>query len=288
MQRGNVMKSKAQYFIGDMSKICNISKKALRYYDEIGLIPSKRHDYNNYRYYTYESQLYVPVIKYYKQMGFTLDEMKEYIEGNATNVYSSLQRSFQAKAEELESQQEAIRRKQLAITDWAALIREAETVIDHDVTEPSVKYVEPNQLLFLDQTFENDMRGSIINIEFTNYVESLEHEITGPVIVKYSSIDDRLGEYDQPVKILQKTIVPTSPEHTYEMGGKTMLSCYHIGQHETLSETYEKMRRWARKHRYEISEDSYERYVTDYWTTNNSDRHVTEILIGVSRANQDC
>ncbi|QJB57080.1 GyrI-like domain-containing protein [Pseudodesulfovibrio sp. zrk46] len=279
------MKPKGQIFIGDMSKICNISKKALRYYDEIGLIPSQRHDYNNYRYYTYESQLCVPVIKYYKQMGFTLDEMKEYIEGNTTNVYRSLQRSFQAKAEELEEQQEAIRRKQVAIMDWSHLIQEAENVIDHDVTEPSVKYVEASQLLFMDQTFEDDMRGSIINIEFTNYVESLGNEITGPVLINFSSISDRVEGLDQPVKILQKTLIPTKPEHTYTMGGKTMLSCYHIGNHEDLGETYEKMRRWARQHQYNVSEESFERYVTDYWTTNNSAKHVTEILIEVSRAN---
>jgi hypothetical protein len=67
------MNKKDQYFIGDMSRLCNISKKALRYYDEINLIPSQRDDCNNYRFYTDESLLAVPVIKYYKQMGFTLD-----------------------------------------------------------------------------------------------------------------------------------------------------------------------------------------------------------------------
>ncbi len=95
------MKHKARYSIGDVSRICNVSKKALRYYDEIGLVPSKRKDFNNYRYYTQESLLSVPVIKYYKQMGFTLDEMRAFIEGNVRNVYKAIQRSFKTSPQKL-------------------------------------------------------------------------------------------------------------------------------------------------------------------------------------------
>lgn len=42
---------------------------------------------------------------------------------------------------------------------------------------------------------------------------------------------------------------------------------------------------WARSHGYVLGEDSFERYVTDYWTTRNSAQFVTEILMTVSRRN---
>lgn len=277
------MKQKTRYFIGDMSKICNISKKALRYYDKINLIPSHRHDYNNYRYYTYEALLAVPVIKYYKQMGFTLEEMKEFIEGSGTNVYRSLQRSFKSKIEELEKEQELIRRKYVSVKDWYDLIIEAETVIDNDIREVSVKYVDTAKVLCLDQTYENDIKDSIINIEFTNFVEEAENEITGPVLIQFSSIEDRLEEREQPIKILQKTLMPTKEEHSYRFGGEMMVSCYHIGPHEDIHETYRKIKRWAREKGYVLEEGSIERYVTDYWTTKNKAKHVTEILIKASR-----
>jgi effector-binding domain-containing protein len=67
------------------------------------------------------------------------------------------------------------------------------------------------------------------------------------------------------------------------MGGEMMLSCYHIGSHDTLRETYEKIEQYAANHGYKLAEDSWERYVTDCWTTNNSDMYVTEVRIGVSR-----
>jgi len=62
-----------------------------------------------------------------------------------------------------------------------------------------------------------------------------------------------------------------------------MLSCYHIGSHENIMDTYVKMDLWARDNGYSLAGESFERYVTDYWTTNNNSKFVTEILIKASR-----
>ena len=278
------MKKKNQYFIGDMSCICNISKKALRYYDEINLIPSKRDDSNNYRYYTDESLLAVPVIKYYKQMGFTLEKMKEFIEGNNSDVFKAIRASFQDKLIELEKEQENIRGKQVSVKDWYDLIMEAETVIENDIREVSIKFVHQSLILFQDQIFENNIKSSVINLEFTKHVEDLDNGITGPVIINYSSFKDRLRNREQKIKILQKTIIPCPEENQYRFGGQLMVSCYHIGAHEDIHETYLKIANWARENGYILGSDSFERYVTDYWTTSNSSKFVTEILVKASRS----
>lgn len=277
------MKYKDRYSIGEVSKICNVSKKTLRYYDKIGLINSQRDDNNNYRYYSNESLLAVPVIKYYKQMGFKLDEMREFIEGEIKNPYNAMQRSFTAKINELKKEQEEITRKYDSVKDWYDLIIEAEMVIDNNIHEVSVKYVEAGDYLFLEQEYNNDIEASIINIEFTNYVEQVGNEITGPVILNFSSFKDRMTDRVQPIKILQKTLIPCENCPSQKLGGQMMLSCYHIGSHETIEDTYDKMTRWARKHDYLLGEESFERYVTDYWTTRNRSQFVTEILIRVSR-----
>jgi DNA-binding transcriptional MerR regulator len=278
------MKSKAKYSIGDVSHICNISKKALRYYDNIGIITSQRQDYNNYRYYTYQSLLAVPVIKYYKQMGFKLEEMRDFIEGKSpSNVYKAIKNSFTSKISELEQQQEEIRRKYESVKDWYDLVSEAEMVIENDIREVSIKYVEASDYMYQDQTFENDIEGSIINIDWTNYVESCQNEITGPVILNFSSLKLRMQDKPQGIRILQKTLMPAPEEARTKLGGCLMASCYHIGPHETIHETYAKMCRWAAKCGYILGEETYERYVTDYWTTRNSSQFVTEILIRAAR-----
>ena len=278
------MQYKDRYSIGDMSKICNVSKKALRYYDGIGLIPSHRQDSNNYRYYTNESLLAVPVIKYYKQMGFTLDEMRALIEGKIPNVYKSIQNSFLSKIKELEKEQEEIRRKYASVKDWYDLILEAEMVTDNDTREVSIKYVEPLELIFQEQTFDNDLKASIINIDFTNHIEDSGHEISGPVILNFSSFDDRMQGRSQSIKVLQKTLMPCRPDEAAQFGGCLMVTCYHIGPHEELGATYEKICGWVRRHGYTLGAESYERYVTDYWTTRNNARFVTQVMLPVTRA----
>ena len=277
------MEKKAQYFIGDMSRLCNISKKALRYYDEINLVPSQRDDCNNYRFYTDESLLAVPVIKYYKQMGFTLEQMKEFIEGSNLNVFKSIQQSFKDKLSELQQDQVSIERKHVSVKDWYELIKEAETVIENDIREVSIKFVEPSAILFQNQVFENNIKSSIINLAFTKHVEDLHNEITGPVIINYSSYRDRIENKEQDVRLLQKTIMPIEQENVYEFGGHLMVSCYHIGAHEDICDTYVKIDLWAQENAYVLDGESFERYVTDYWTTNNKSKFVTEILIKASR-----
>ena len=64
------------YSIGEVSKLCNVSRKALRFYDEIGIISPDRISSNHYRYYSRRSLLDLTILKYYKQMGFKLEEMR--------------------------------------------------------------------------------------------------------------------------------------------------------------------------------------------------------------------
>lgn len=274
---------KQQYSIGEMSQLCNVSKKALRFYDKIGLISSLRHDYNNYRMYTHDELLMVPVLKYYKQMGFKLDEMKDFIAGQNGNVYSSMRSAFEKKIGELQSAQVELRRCEESVRDWHNLIKEAELVIAEGVREVSVKYVEQVNLLYQEQPFDGDIKSAIINIHFMDYVEKTSNAITGPVYIRFSSLKDRMESRPQSVRIMQNVLMPCGGGGRVAFGGCMMASCYHIGALETIPETYDRFVSWVRRHGYTLGEACYERYVTDYWTTSNSDFHVTELLVKISR-----
>ncbi len=163
------------------------------------------------------------------------------------------------------------------------MILEAEMVIENNIHEVSVKYVEPKTLIYQDQMFDNDLKAAIINIEFTNYLEKIRNAISGPVILNFSAHDDRLKENRQKIRIMQKSLSPIAEERRFSFGGSVMATCYHIGPHETIHETYRKILTWAGKHGYVPEEDSFERYIADYWLTSNSVQFVTEIMLKVSR-----
>ena len=269
------------YSIGEVSKICNVSKKALRFYDEIGIIsPYEVSSTNKYRYYSRKSLLDLTILKYYKQMGFKLEETRELLN---SEEYRKMERGFLVKINELQDEQMAVNVKLTSVTDWYDLLVEAQTVIENDVRDVSVKFIEPKEYGFMDQDFISDYKEALINLEWTDFLVSIDNEITGAVNITYPSWRDRINGTCKRMRIMQEMILPCKPEHLVQMGGEMMLSCYHIGPHDSIGETYEKMEQYALEHGYKLAEDSWERYVTDCWTTNNSDMFVTEVLIGAGR-----
>lgn len=275
------MEEKEFYSIGEVSKICNISKKALRFYDKIGIIsPDKVCDDNNYRFYNRTTLLSLPVIKYYKQMGFKLEEMRALFEGN---TYGIIERQFRRKIDELKELEASIHNSYTSVKDWYDLILEAQLVIENDVHEVAVKYIDTTTYCFMEQNFDYNYRESIINIDWTNYLESIQNEITGPVVLNFPSFREKMSGSCKKVKIMQKPILEYKEEQVIKMGGYMVASCYHIGSHENIHEAYGKICLWAETHGYICTEECYERYVTDYWTTRNEEQFVTEVMIRVTR-----
>ena len=80
MQKKGVrsMEKQTLYSIGKVSKICDVSSRTLRYYEEIGLLrPDSINEHNGYRYYSAESMYRVQMIRYLGDEGFTLEEIGE-------------------------------------------------------------------------------------------------------------------------------------------------------------------------------------------------------------------
>lgn len=272
-----------KYTISEMSEISKITKKALRHYDEFGLLPARRTTSNNYRYYTDDELLLSIPLKYYKQLGFTLEEIQAAFRADK-NSFLQLRRILMQKLGSLQVEESTVHMRITAVTDWSELLNEADLVLQNNLQNVSAKYIQPARYLVQEQVFDNDTKAAIINLAFTDFVEEMGNNVTGPVIIHFLSSAARMNrEAGQGIRVLQRTVAPCPPEHSTDFGGFLAASCYHIGPHETIHETYAKLQRWCRENGYQCEPDVYERYVADYWTTNNSGLFVTEVLMGISR-----
>lgn len=280
LMEGDFMEQKEYYSIGEVSKICNISRKALRFYDKIGIISPDKVDEKNYRFYNKSTLLSIPVIKYYKQMGFKLEEMRELFEGNKYNI---IERQFRLKIDELNELEASIHNSYTSVKDWYDLILEAQLVLENNVREVAVKYIDSKVYCYMEQDFDYNYRESIINIDWVNYLDTINNEITGPVVLNFPSFKDKMNGICKKVKIMQEPILEYKEEQIRIMGGYMVASCYHIGSYDTIYDAYNKIYNWSKSYGYKCAEDSYERYVTDYWTTRNEDQFVTEVIIRVTR-----
>ena len=237
---GERQNAKKLYSIGEVSRICNVSKKALRFYDQIGVIsPDMVSEENNYRYYSEETLLLVPVVKYYKQMGFSLEQMQSLVEGS---TYQCLERSFLSKSEELQTERQELLYRYTAVKDWYELVREAELVSqrkEHDVT---IKYVNSTVYCSKEQDFSYNYMESIINIPWVNYLESIHNEITGPVILNFPSFREKRDGTCRRARIMQMPLRPLVKDAELKtLGGTMMASVYHVGSLDTIGREYGKI-----------------------------------------------
>ena len=273
---GVFMRKQEFYSIGQVSKIANLSTKALRYYDKIGLIQPDKVEDNQYRFYSMPTLLSVPVIKYYKQMGFKLEEMRSLIEGSTYNV---LEKVFSDKIKQIKIEERELFIKYKSVKDWHELILEADGVIENNISNVFVKFLNTEEFTFLEQEFDYDYNSSIVNIEFTNFVEERGTAVTGPVMLYFPSYKDKINNTAKNVKIVQRTFENVGEENSIKLGGSMVISCYHIGSHESINQTYDKIIKWANEGNHKLGDYCVERYVTDYWTTKNTNNFVTEIMI---------
>ncbi len=276
------MQKEELYSIGEVSRICNISRKALRFYDQIGVVkPDTICKENGYRYYSRDTLLTVPVLKYYKQMGFKLEEMQGLVEGDG---YYFLKESFLNKIDELKEQEQQIHNSLVAVKEWYELIREAGLVVQNPAQEVGIKYIQPVECLYLEQDFRYRYMESIINIQWVNYLESVQNEISGPVILRFPSYEEKMAGTCTRAGIMQKAVRPFIKSAGRAVYGGIMAACvYHVGPFETVGEEYGRIRDWAEARGYRCGPECYERYVVDYWTTRDPAEFVTEVVVPIER-----
>lgn len=87
MNRGCVLKD---YSVKQLSELAKISIRALHYYDEIGLLKPSYKGANNYRYYNENDALKLQQIMFFKEMGFSLEKIKDIINAKDFDLKAAL------------------------------------------------------------------------------------------------------------------------------------------------------------------------------------------------------
>lgn len=268
--------------IGETAKLCKVSRKTLLFYEELGIL---KPDYicptNGYRYYSESTIQLMPILKYYKQMGFKLQEMTGVGKNNSCLFH---ERNFLNQISFLEEEEKHIQNSHQALVDWLELIHEGNNVKESGFESINIKYIQPNQYFYLNQEFKYDYKDSIINVPWIRYLEEHNAEITGPVILAFDDCQKRSLELTNRATIMQQPVRNNSSDLPLDnIGGSTFISSYYIGDHTNMYKRYVDMEYWAKENGYSCGPKVYERFVVDYWTTTDINMFVTELLIPANK-----
>lgn len=273
---------KGIYQIGEVSKLCNIPIKTLRYYDEIELLkPEKIDEFSGYRYYSNEQLTLVLIIKHFKEAGFSLKEIKKLL-GREDLEYNKIK--IKEKYKEIDDK----------ITDLLRIkeklkfcLYEGKKQTEHkNEAEIEIKYIPETYVAYLRS------RGTISVDEFTvrycNLMSMLErnnfHSTKNVMALYYESCIEveskETGDFDIEVcaEISETREVPGLVR---KFGGFNAVSSIHYGSYDNMIEVYKKMVKYINKNGYEICGPAIDNYIVDIISTSDEDNYITELLIPI-------
>lgn len=269
--------------IGELSKICDIPVKTLRYYDEIGLLkPDKISEESHYRFYLPEKILQIHTIKYYKKIGFKLTDIKN-IQSRSNEL--DLSCYFTNLSSSLEKQIADLKKRHFAVTQWFDLINQWETLFNSSKNQIDIANI-PVYKIF-QQEFHSE-HGKYRQCDhdmneknkFVKYCE--EHEIFayGPFLLNFENYRERMDNTFSKVKIASSIFENDAISNDLEtIGGFTAITAIHKGNYDTIRDTYDYMDNWARERKINLFGAAFEICIIDSWSAIDSANYITKIIL---------
>lgn len=245
--------------IGRFSKMTRLSVKALRLYDEIGLLPPAHIDASSgYRYYSLGQANRAEAVRILRSVDMPLDEIREILETEDPElVHKQLIVHRDRLAERLAAQE-----RTLAYLE--TLIHRKEGIMPYDV---QVEEVTP-QLIAATKVHTNLARvGNDIGAGFGTLMRGLGREGVAPagppLIVYHDVIDDETDGYIEICVPVAATISGDAEVYGRELEGGAMATTVHHGPYEQIGSAYHTLTGWVSEHGHDIAGPPREIYLND-------------------------
>lgn len=262
--------------IGEFSKICSVTTKTLRYYDEINLIkPIHINDENGYRYYDISQLKILLTVNRLKMYELSLDEIAEIINDGSDVLLlqkiSKKERELQAKAAGYELLLKTIK------SDIKNL-KEGVNIMSY-LDKIEVKLVEQKHINYLSS--RQQMSIQEFNKYFGILFERIAKEkltITGGAIAIYHDKEFNPERSDIELGVIIAEAVKGTKDIPQSLCATIRLE----GPYSELPACYAKLVQWIEKENYKIIAPPYEVYINNPCDTQPDDL-VTEIYFPVKK-----
>lgn len=244
--------------IGQFSKICSVSVKTLRYYDEVDLLkPEKVDQFTGYRYYGKRQLNDMLTINRLKRYGFALIEIKSFLSSKDKEM---LYLKLKEKAKLLETENSY---KNLLLEEMKGIIINYERngeIMNYD-NKYNISLVKSKELAILSS------RQNMSVKDFGRYYGELfskiareEIETAGAALAIYH--DDEFNENDSDIEV--GIAVKDKDKATRIIESSLCAFTVHKGAYANLTEAYASVVKWINENNYEITAPPYEIYTKSH------------------------
>ena len=270
--------------IGDFSRLSLVSVKALRYYDELGLLkPARVDEFTGYRYYSASQLTRLNRVLAMKDMGLSLEQIALLLDKELTP--DQIRGMLRLKQVELRQQLVEGQARLARIEAWLQAFEQEVTMPAYDVVlkkvaplqvaqvrgvAPSMEQIGPTLDRLFDQVlgYISQHGATAVGPGITLYYDTEYHE-RDISVEACMSFEGSLGDGEQ-VKVGELPAV------------ETMASVIHHGSFSTLNQAYNAILKWIETNSYHISGPTRELNL-EYERGGDQSKFVSEIQFPVEK-----
>ncbi|MGA3677184.1 MerR family transcriptional regulator [Lysinibacillus agricola] len=270
--------------IGEFSKICGVSTKTLRYYDEIGLInPDEINVENGYRYYSIKQLKRMLFINRLKSYQFSLEDIRAIIEMEEHQGEEKLFLMLRQKKREMQEKIKAYENTLKQMSEDILYLENGTSIMSY-LENIQVQLVEtkPMNILYKRQMMSSDDYASGYGNYFSEIYQKIATEkltLLGKPMTIYHSPEFNPAGNDTEFAIPIAEAVKGTRDLPGGLCAKSILE----GAYPELSSVYANLIEWTEKEGYELILPPYEIYITDPNQANIPDNYVTEVYFPVKK-----
>ncbi len=262
--------------IGDFSKFSQVSVKALRYYDKLGLLkPAQVDRFTNYRYYSAEQLPRLHRILALKDLGLSLEQISRLLdESLSTAELRGMLRLKQSEIRQLVAQEQArlvrverqlklIEQENSMLSSYDVVIKNVEAVLIASVRDKLPSYPAIGQLFS----------------EVYPYLA--QFGMGGDCVAIWHDPEHKESDVDGEGAVYIKNRVPGNERvKVYELPAETMASVIHHGSYLNFNQAYTALLTWIEANGYQITGPNREIYLKG-GSEQDNESYVTEIQFPV-------
>lgn len=259
--------------IGEFSKLAHLTVKALRFYEKEGLlVPASIDEWTGYRFYDTSQLETAAKIKAYRQLDLSISEIKSILDG------ADAKQILGFKARELENEKKDI---DVRLSIIKHILEENEMKYQVSVKEiPSaiVYYSEATLPSYADimkyipamgqecAEHNPNLKCAEPHYEFCEYLDAEYKE--NDIRIRHNEAVTEYGVESENIKFR-------------EIPATKVLSIFHKGAYEQITEAYAFILKYAKENGYECAGLARECYIDGIWNKDSVDEWLTEIQLPI-------
>ncbi|MNK29468.1 Multidrug-efflux transporter 1 regulator [compost metagenome] len=270
--------------IGEFSKMCGVSTKTLRYYDEIGLInPEEINPENGYRYYSIRQLKKMLFINRLKSYHFSLEELKVILDLEEDQFEEELRSALHHKRMEIQDKLKAYEYTVKQMSDDILSLEKGVPMMSYlDNIEVQLVETPPMNILYIRQMMSSDDYAAGYGTYFGRLYEKIASDkltMLGTPMTIYHSPDYNPSGNDTEFAIPIQEFVKGTRDLPGGLCAKSVLK----GSYSELTSVFARLRQWVEQEGYELVKSPYEVYLIDPNQVTVPEDLVTEVYFPVKK-----